>query len=136
MPRITPAPSEEDDAAGLGADPWDHAKEMVEMEENDRSMYRNMIRDAASGLPAGAELRLTVLRLGGWTENGWWEAVICRPQDVEALMRGDTIDGTHLTFDERQELIVWLSGIGAVPADPVPVRPEELAGFTCAVALA
>lgn len=98
-------------------------------------MYRHMVEDAASGLPAGSELRLAVLRLGGWTENGWWEAVICRPQDVEALMRGDTIDGTHLTFEQRQELITWLSEIGAAPAEPIPVEWEALAGFVCTIAL-
>lgn len=105
------------------------------MEEHDRRMYRHMIDDAASGLPTGSELRLAVLRLGGWTENGWWEAVICRPHDVEALMRGDTIDGTHLTFEHRQDLITWLAEIGAAPAEPVPAESEALAGFTCAVSL-
>ncbi|MDR6623648.1 hypothetical protein [Sinomonas atrocyanea] len=105
------------------------------MEPDDRRMYRHMIEDAASGLPTGSELRLAVLRLGGWTENGWWEAVICRPQDVDALMRGDTVDGTHLTFEQRQDLIAWLSAIGAVPADPLPPEGEALAGFTCPVSL-
>lgn len=105
------------------------------MEKYDRSMYRHMIEDAASGLAEGSALRLAVLRLGGWTENGWWEAVICRPQDVEALMRGDSIDGTHLTFDQRQDLMTWLSDIGAKPTEPIPVESEDLAGFTCAIAL-
>ncbi|WP_413248907.1 hypothetical protein [Sinomonas flava] len=105
------------------------------MEQHDRHIYRRMIENAASGLAIDSELRLSVHRLGGWTENGWWEAAICRPEDTESLMRGDMVTGTHLTFEDRTELMAWLAAIGAVPADAIPVRWEALAGFTCAVAL-
>ncbi|BCT75278.1 hypothetical protein SCMU_11200 [Sinomonas cyclohexanicum] len=105
------------------------------MEEQDRRMYRHMIAGAASGLPTGSNLCLAVLRMGGWTESGWWEAVICRPDDVDDLMSGALVDGTHLTFDDRANLVVWLASIGATPAEPIPARWEDLAGFTCVVAL-
>lgn len=105
------------------------------MEDYDRRMYRTMISDAASGLLTGSTLSLAVRRLGGWTENGWWEAVISRPGDVEDLIAGALIDGAHLTFDDRAELITWLSSIGATPAEPIPLHWEDLAGFTCTVAL-
>ncbi|MDP9883156.1 hypothetical protein J2W21_000646 [Sinomonas atrocyanea] len=105
------------------------------MEDYDRRMYRTMIADAASGLLTGTTLSLAVRRLGGWTENGWWEAVISRPEDIEDLIAGVLIDGAHLTFDDRAELTAWLSSIGATPAEPIPLHWEDLAGFTCAVAL-
>lgn len=105
------------------------------MEDHDRRMYRTMISDAASGLLTGSKLCLAVRRLGGWTENGWWEAVISRPEDVEELMAGVLIDGTHLTFDDRADLMAWLASVGAMPSEPIPLHWQDLAGFTCAVAL-
>ena len=105
------------------------------MEEGERRMYRRMIRDAGSGPAAASPLRLAVLRLGG-AEDGWWEAVICRPDDVEALLGGELADGTHLTFDEPGQLIAWLAEIGASPTRPVPLSGQALAGFACSIELA
>lgn len=46
---------------------------------------------------------------------------------------GDAVDGTHLTFEQQPDLIAWLSEIGGAEADPIPLEPEALAGFVCAV---
>ena len=43
------------------------------------------------------------------------------------------VDGTHLTFEQQPDLIAWLSEIGGAEADPIPLEPEALAGFVCAV---
>ena len=103
------------------------------IDERKADIQRGRVEDAARALHPGERLWLELRPGGHGLRGAKWKAVVCRPEDVGAVLAGRNDGGASFELEHPAQLPEWLEFLRVHPAQPVPPHWERLVFFGCDV---